>query len=63
MASWGVEGGVAMTEVMRIKKHKEDNTISAEKRQRFKISSVSPHNKDQGRLVAAPRMALATFRH
>ena len=52
-----------MTEVMRIKKHKEDNIISAVKGQRFKISSVSPHNKDQGQLVAAPRMALAAFRH
>ena len=42
--SWGVDSGVAMTEVMRMVRHKEDNMVSVEEATVRNQAVVCPRN-------------------
>ena len=42
--SWGVDSGVAMTEVMRMERHKEDNIVSVEEATVRDQATVCPRN-------------------
>jgi hypothetical protein len=60
---WGVDNGVAMTEVMRVERHKEDNTVSVEEATAVRIPPpVSEVSATGGELLvkAATRKAYLT---